>query len=190
MIGRRLTKDHHATDCRDTMKCVLCFGSGHRARHCHSSTCDKASTTTSPQLQQPPATIAKLVRPTHPTPPAMTSHHFLLRDSAMPGLPTQRLDKAEVVVKYTAELVAVENDYHSRGVTDILICDDPWFHVSWDAVRKAIRAWLSVPRRDIEVEFYSAKGFLVLLPMPAIRDRALSLSVRFTIGQVKLHLMP
>jgi hypothetical protein len=104
----------------------------------------------------------------------MVTHRFLHHERAQPGLPEQRPDRAEVVVEYLAELMAAEHDYHSRGVIAIKVCEDPWFHVSRDEVCKAMGAWLGVPCRDIDVEFFPTKGFLVLLPTTAIRDKALS----------------
>jgi hypothetical protein len=60
-------------------------------------------------------------------------------------------------------------------------CGDPWFHFSRDEVREAVGAWLGIPCRDIEVKFFSAKGFLVLLPTPTIHDKALSLNIGLAI---------
>jgi hypothetical protein len=94
------------------------------------------------------------------------------------------------VAEYNAELVAAENDYHSRGVIAIKICEDPWFHISCDEVRQAVGAWLGVPRCDLEVEYFLAKGFLVLLSTSAICNRMMSLNTGLTIGQAKLQHLP
>jgi hypothetical protein len=120
----------------------------------------------------------------------MAQHRFLLLDRSKPRLPARRPDRTGIVVEYTAEFVVAENDYHSRGVIAIKICEDPWFHISRDEVREAVGAWLGVPRCDLEVEYFPAKGFHVLLPTPAIRDRVLSLNTGLTIGQAKLQLLP
>jgi hypothetical protein len=120
----------------------------------------------------------------------MATHHFLLHERAQPGLPEQRTDRAEIVIEYSAKLMAVENDYHSRGVIAIKVCRDPWFHVSRDEVHEVVSTWLGVPHRDIDVEFFPAKGFLVLLPTSALHDRALSSDVGLAIGQAKLQLLP
>jgi hypothetical protein len=53
---------------------------------------------------------------------SMATHHFLLHERAQPGLPEQRTDRAEIVIEYSAKLMAAENDYHSRGVIAIKVC--------------------------------------------------------------------
>jgi hypothetical protein len=74
----------------------------------------------------------------------MVPHRFLLHDRTKPGLPVQRPSRAQIVVEYTTELVAVENSYHSWGVIAIKIYGDPWFHVSCDEVREAVLpGWVS-----------------------------------------------
>jgi hypothetical protein len=57
-------------------------------------------------------------------------------------------------------------------------------------VQEAVGKWLGIPHRDIGVEFYPPKGFLLLLPSPAIRDRALSSNAGVAVGRGKLQLMP
>lgn len=47
--------------------------------------------------------------------------------------------------------------------------------------------WLGIPHRDIGVEFCPPKGFLLLLPSPAIRDRALSSNAGVAVGRAKLQ---
>jgi hypothetical protein len=84
------------------------------------------------------------------------------------------------------EMVATENDYHSRGMIAIKVCDDPWFHLTWDDVGEAFRKWLGVPQRDIEVDFFLGKGFLVLMPSPSHRDNILSMNTGISVGQAKL----
>jgi hypothetical protein len=48
------------------------------------------------------------------------------------------------------------------------------FHITREAVQEAIRQWLGVPHRDVEVDFFPNKGFLVLLPTPSVHDQVLS----------------
>jgi hypothetical protein len=67
-------------------------------------------------------------------------------------------------------MVAMENDYHARGVIAFSISDDPWAHISREAVQEAVGQCLGMPHRDIEVEFFPSKGFLVLLPTPVVCD--------------------
>jgi hypothetical protein len=87
-------------------------------------------------------------------------------------------------------MVAPENDYHARGIIAVVLCDDPWFHVTREAVQEAFGRWLGVPNHDVAVDFYPDKGFLVLLPTSGIRDRALSSNAGLGVGQAKLHLRP
>jgi hypothetical protein len=155
-------------------KCILCFASGHRARHCRSA-CQHSS-----------ATIAIHATSTTPPPP----HRSAMQDRSKPGLPSRRADLYEACATYSAEMVAAENDYHARGVIAIKVRDDPWSHLTRDAVGEAFGAWLAVPKRDIEVDFYLGKGFLVLLPSPGHRDRILSANVGLAVGQAKLQLLP
>jgi hypothetical protein len=49
---------------------------------------------------------------------------------------------------------------------------------------------MGIPRRDIEVDFFPPKGFLLLLPSPDLRDRGLSCNDGFSIGRAKLQLLP
>jgi hypothetical protein len=88
------------------------------------------------------------------------------------------------------EMVATENDYHSRGMIAIKVCDDPWFHLMRDDVGEAFRKWLGIPQRDIEVDFFLGKGFLVLMPSPSHRDSIISANTGISIGQAKLQLLP
>jgi hypothetical protein len=97
-----------------------------------------------------------------------------LHNHAKSGLPSERVDRAEACVAYSTEMVATENDYHSRGVIAIKVWDDPWFHLTWDDVGEAFGKWLGIPQRDIEVEFFLGKEFLVLMPSPSHRDSILS----------------
>jgi hypothetical protein len=96
-----------------------------------------------------------------------------------------------VCVPHSAELVAAENDYHSRGgVIAVKLCDDPWYHLVRDAVREEVAARLGVPGRDLEVEFYPTKGFFVLLPSSSFRDQVLAESAGLSVGQAKLQFLP
>jgi hypothetical protein len=120
----------------------------------------------------------------------MAPHRLLPHDRATPGLSGQWPDRAKVVVEYSTELVATENDYHSRRVIAIKVCDDPWFHLSRDEVWEAVSNWLGIHHRDIDVQFYPTKGFLVLLPTSSMHDRELSPNFGLTIGQPKIQLRP
>jgi hypothetical protein len=172
---RCLARDHRIADCRDPFKCLRCFGVGHRARHCHSVS--------------PPLTSATSSATAHPASPPSTTllpHRLALHDRGKPGLASNRADRVEAVAEYSTNMLGAENDLHARGIIAIKICEDP----SRDAVGEAFGRWLGVPRRDVEVDLYPNKGFLVLPPSPSVRDHALSANTGFTVGQAKLLLLP
>jgi hypothetical protein len=177
---RCLASDHRITKCRDPVKCALCLRSGHRARQCRSPKHSSATVTSRPQ-QPPPTTFTQHLSAAAMTASAMDPHRVLL-DHARPGLPSHHPDRIEGCVEFTAEMVAIENDYHSHAVIAIKICDDPWFHLTHDAVCEAIGIWLDVSCRDVEVEFYPTKGFIVLLPSVGVRDSVLSAPNDLTVG--------
>jgi hypothetical protein len=112
----------------------------------------------------------------------MPPHYFALHDHAKPGLPSERVDRAEACVAYSAEMVPTKNDYHSHGVIAIKVWDDPWCHLTRDDVGEAFGKWLGIPQRDIEVEFFLGKGFLVLMPSPSHRNSILSANISIFIG--------
>jgi hypothetical protein len=58
-------------------------------------------------------------------------------------------------------MVATENDYHSRGLITISVCNDPWFRVTREAVQETVGRWLDLPRRDVDIDFYPPKGYLL-----------------------------
>jgi hypothetical protein len=92
----------------------------------------------------------------------------------------------EACAAFTTEMAASENDYHSRGIIVIAICEGSRFLITHDAVQEAMGKSLGIPGRDIEVDFYPPKGFLLLLPSPSIHDRALSDNAGVTVGRAKL----
>jgi hypothetical protein len=75
-----------------------------------------------------------------------------------------------VCVPHSAELVAAENDYHSRGgVIAVKLCDDPWYHLVRDAVREEVAARLGVPGRDLEWNSTRPKGSSCCCPpLPSV----------------------
>jgi hypothetical protein len=66
----------------------------------------------------------------------------------------------------------------------------PWFHLTRDDVGEAFRKWLGGPQRDIEVDFFPGKGFLVLMPSPSHHDSILLANNGIFIEQAKLQLLP
>jgi hypothetical protein len=80
-------------------------------------------------------------------------------------------------------MVAIVNDYHSRGLIAVVIYDNPWYRLTRDIVRVAMRRWLGVPCRDVDVKFYLPKGFLLPLPSPNL---VLDCNNDLTIGQAKM----
>jgi hypothetical protein len=120
----------------------------------------------------------------------MLSQQVVLADRPRPGSPSHRAERMEVVVPYTAKMAAIENDYHSRGLIDIVMCDDPWYHLTRDMVREATSRWLGIPHRNIGVDFFPPTGFLVLLPSLSIRDRVLDNNNGHVVGQVRIQLLP
>jgi hypothetical protein len=83
-------------------------------------------------------------------------------------------------------MLSTENDYHSRGLIAITISDDPWFHLTRDAVQEVAAERLGIPRGDINVDFYPPKGFLLLLRTPALWDCALPSNGGLIVGRTKL----
>jgi hypothetical protein len=120
----------------------------------------------------------------------MPHHSTVLADSPRPGSPSRRIDRADVCVAYTSVMLTVENDSHTRGLIAITVCDDPWFHLTRYMVQEAAGRWLGVPRRAVGVDFFPPKGFLLLLPSPDLRGRAMAGDQGFSVGQARLHLMP
>jgi hypothetical protein len=110
--------------------------------------------------------------------------------SARSGSPSSRMDSVEACITYTLAMVEAENVCHSRGLIAVSLCDDPWFRVTRDTVQEALGKWLGIPRRDIEVDFFPPKGFLLLLPSLDLRDWALSCNDDVSIGRAKLQLLP
>jgi hypothetical protein len=45
----------------------------------------------------------------------------------------------------------------TRGDSHHMVCDDPWFHLTRDAVGEAVGAWLAIPKKDIGVDVYAGK---------------------------------
>jgi hypothetical protein len=120
----------------------------------------------------------------------MSLHRFAMLPRPWPGSPFSRVDRFEACATYMPNMAAMENEYHSSGLITISIYDDPWYHIMRDTVQEAVSTWLGVPRHDVGVDFFPPKGFLLLLPSPAIRDQALTFNDGITIGRVKLHLIP
>jgi hypothetical protein len=94
-----------------------------------------------------------------------TSHHFALEEHPRPGSSSSWADRVDACIAFTPEMLALENDYHSQGLIAVAIYDDPWYRVTRDVVHKAIASWLDIHLRDVHVDSYPPKGFL-LLPSP------------------------
>jgi hypothetical protein len=84
----------------------------------------------------------------------------------------------------------IENEFHARGLIVIVICDDPWYRLTREMVREAAGRWLGVPPRDIGVDFFPLKGFMLLLPSTCLHDRALDNNFGLIAGQAKIQLLP
>jgi hypothetical protein len=50
-------------------------------------------------------------------------------------------------------MLAMENDYNSCGLIAITVCDNPWVHLTRDAVQEAARSWLEIPYHNVDVKF-------------------------------------
>jgi hypothetical protein len=80
--------------------------------------------------------------------------------------------------------------YHSCGLIAVAICEDPWYRITRDAVQEAVGRRLEIPQGDVVVDFFPPQGFLLLLPEPGLRDRALSSNGGLAVGRAKLQLLP
>jgi hypothetical protein len=119
----------------------------------------------------------------------MASHRFALADHGRPGSPSKRAERVAACAAYSADMLATENDYHSRGLIAIAVYEDR-YHITRYAVQEAAGAWIGIPRCNVDVDFYPPKGFLLLLPTPALRDRALACNGGLPVGRAKLQLLP
>jgi hypothetical protein len=111
----------------------------------------------------------------------MSPHRVLLLDHARLGTPSWHPDRIEGCVEFTTEVAEIENIYHSHTGIAVKLCDDPWFHLTCDAVHEVIGVWLGIQHYDIEVEFYPTKGFIVLLPLAGAHDNVLVMANSITI---------
>jgi hypothetical protein len=80
--------------------------------------------------------------------------------------------------------------YHSCGLIAVAICEDPWYRITRDAAQEAVGRRLEIPQGDVVVDFFPPQGFLLLLPEPGLRDRALSSNGGLAVGRAKLQLLP
>jgi hypothetical protein len=80
--------------------------------------------------------------------------------------------------------------YHSCCLIAVAICEDPWYRITRDAVQEAVGRRLEIPQGDVVVDFFPPQGFLLLLPEPGLRDRALSSNGGLAVGRAKLQLLP
>jgi hypothetical protein len=168
-------------------RCILCLRTGHRVHHCHFPIISHR------HPSAPELSTQEIVKPAPNlrTPaPSMATHRFVLEDHPSPGSLLARADRVDASTAFTPEMLATENDYHSRGLIAVAIYDDPWYCVTLDAVREATTRWLDIHPRDVHVDFYPPKGFLLLLPSSEIRDHALSSNAGITAGRAKLQLIP
>jgi hypothetical protein len=182
---RCLSKDHQAADCHGPFKCLLYFASGNRAHHCHAPRPCSATPPSGCRATKAPSAAAPSLEPL-----SMPPHRLVLHGHDKPGSLSRHANQAEIVAKSCANMVLAENAYHSHGVIAVMICEDPWFHITRDVVLEAFGLSLSVHRWDTEVDFFLNKGFLVLLPTPAFYDRVLVANAGVPMGRVKLQLLP
>jgi hypothetical protein len=80
--------------------------------------------------------------------------------------------------------------YHSCCLIAVAICEDPWYRITRDAAQEAVGRRLEIPQGDVVVDFFPPQGFLLLLPEPVLRDRALSSNGGLAVGRAKLQLLP
>jgi hypothetical protein len=90
---------------------------------------------------------------------------------------------------FTTDMATSENEDHSRGLIAISICEDPWFCVTREAMQEDVGLWLGIRRRDIDIELFPRKGFLLLLPSSELHDHALSSNGSVPVGRAKLQLL-
>jgi hypothetical protein len=119
----------------------------------------------------------------------MVPHSFAQADESCPGSPSEQSERIYACAAYITDMIGTENDYHSRRLIAITVSDDPWYHITRDVVQETTGTWLGIPRCDFVVDFYPPKGFLLLLPTPALRDRALACSGGLPAGPAKLQLL-
>jgi hypothetical protein len=116
----------------------------------------------------------------------MLHHHIAIGDQGRPSSPSKHADRISTCAAFSTNMVAVENAYHSRGLITIMVCDDPWLRVSRDSVREAAAGTLEIPCHDVGVKVYPSSGFLLLLPLPELRDHLLACNGGLTVGHAKL----
>jgi hypothetical protein len=88
-------------------------------------------------------------------------------------------------------MAVTENEFHARGlIVIVVVCDDPWYCLTREMVREAAGRWMGAPPRDISVDFFPPKGFMLLLPSPRLRDRVLDNNFELVAGQAKIQLLP
>jgi hypothetical protein len=68
-------------------------------------------------------------------------------------LPIQVGGPITACAAFTADMLAMENDYNSCGLIAITVCDNPWVHLTRDAVQEAARSWLEIPYHNVGVKF-------------------------------------
>jgi hypothetical protein len=69
---------------------------------------------------------------------AMPLLSLVLRSRGRPGSPSRRAGRTDFVAECSAEMVATENELHSCAVIAIAVYDDPWYHLTRDAVQEAV----------------------------------------------------
>jgi hypothetical protein len=135
---RCLASDHRVADYRDPLKCFRCYKSSHQARLCRS----------------PPAPVAPPHRGTTTAPSsAMTPHRIIDVGRGRRGSPSKRVDRVATTAPYSTNMLATENEYHARGLIAIMVCEDPWLHLSRDEVQEAATSWLQVSCRGRQRDF-------------------------------------
>jgi hypothetical protein len=64
-------------------------------------------------------------------------HRIALADRGRPGSPSKLVDRIATTTPYTADMLATENEYHARGMIAVMVCEDPWLHLTREEVQEA-----------------------------------------------------
>jgi hypothetical protein len=110
---RCLASDHRVVVCRDLARCILCLKTGLLGRHFRHPA-PKSVATTRPTLS---STIQATSDPSGRV-VSMAGHHLSITDQATSD---PCIDKVEACVTFTPTMLAIENDYHSRGLIIVLV---------------------------------------------------------------------
>jgi hypothetical protein len=112
----------------------------------------------------------------------MESHRFVPIVPSRPASPSKRAKRVDACVELSPNMLATENTYHSHGLIAISICNDPWYRINRNGVQATVGRRQEILQGDVVVDFFPPQGFLLLLPEPGLRDRALSSNDGLVIG--------